>query len=233
MMNENVQALRQGANNVKREQNRYIWTVAHHYWVSDKVDRFGKDFAWAKRMTYLAMRAVEYEFQQWLPLRQSVLTAVHPDQLHDALRTLQQEVGTRTINRRRPSESSIVLSLRDDVMALTDHSGDATGRRSSRRRGLRSRLTDPRYAIHDKNGDWLGQGIPFNLGPEGALNYRCGERLWRVTATVQGDGLSEREPGVSLHGAEAEHVRQPVVSRARRWGQVPVRVGSAVPPPLR
>jgi hypothetical protein len=199
MMNENLQALRQGVNGAKREQNRYVGTVAYHYWLSDKVDRFFKDFAWAKRMTYLAMRAVEYEFQQTLPLRQAVLTASHPDQLQDAIRTLQQEVGTRTINRRRPDESSIVLSLRDDVLALPDHSIDAVGeRRLTPTRGLQSRLTDPRFALHDTDGNWLGQGIPFNLGPEGVLADRCGERLWRVTATVQGDGLSDSQPGVPL-----------------------------------
>jgi hypothetical protein len=199
LMNENVQALRQGTNDVKREKNRFVSTVAHHYWTSEKIDRFNNDFAWAKRMTYLAMRAVEYEFQQSLPLRQAVLTASHPDQLHEALRTLQQEVGTRTINRRRPSEASIVLSLRDELLALPDHTADVTGERKlTATRGLQQRLTDPRFAVYDKNGKWLGQGIPFNLGPEGALNYRCGERLWRITATVQGDGLSETQPGVSL-----------------------------------
>jgi hypothetical protein len=84
-------------------------------------------------------------------------------------------------------------------MALPDHSSDPAGeRRLTPMRGLQQRLTDPRFAVRDKDGRWLGQGIPFNLGPEGALNYRCGERLWRVTATVQGDGLSDTEPGVSL-----------------------------------
>jgi hypothetical protein len=199
MVNENLQAIRQGSNDVKREKDRFISTVAHHYWTSEKIDRFNKEFAWAKRMTYLAMRAVEYEFQQSLTLRGDVLTASHPDQLEDALRVIDQEVGTRTINRRRPEESSIVLSLRDDVLALVDHSADAVGeRRLTPLRGLEGRLMDAKYAVYDKNGKWLGQGIPFNLGPEGALNYRCGERLWRITATVQGDALSDREPGVSL-----------------------------------
>jgi hypothetical protein len=128
-----------------------------------------------------------------------VLVASHPDQLRDALRVLQQEVGTRTINRRRPSEASIVLSLRDEMMALADRSADPAGERQlTPMRGLQQRLIDRKFAVYDKSGNWLGQGIPFNLGPEGALNYRCGERLWRVTATVQGDGLSESQPGVSL-----------------------------------
>jgi hypothetical protein len=198
-MNENLQALRQGAADVKREQNRFISTVAFHYWVSEKIDRFNKDFDWAQRMTYLAMRAVEYEFQQSLALRTTILTASHPDQLQDAINALQQEQGTRTINRRRPSEDSIVLSLRDDVLGLVDHSADPAGEKQlTPTRGLQQRLTDPRFAVTDTSGNWLGQGIPFNLGPSGALAYRCGERLWRITATVQGDALSDSQPGVSL-----------------------------------
>jgi hypothetical protein len=198
-MNENLQALRQGSSDVKREQSRFVSTVAFHYWVSDKIDRFNKDFAWAKRMVYLAMRAVEYEFQQSLGLRSTILTASHPDQLLDAVNALQQEQGTRTINRRRPSEDSIVLSLRDDVLGLVDHSSDPSGEKQlTPMRGLQQRLTDPKFAVTDKSGNWLGQGIPFSLGPQAALNYRCGERLWRITATVQGDALSDSQPGVSL-----------------------------------
>ncbi len=167
--------------------------------MSDKIDRFEKDFAWAKRMVYLAMRAVEYEFQQSLGLRTAILTASHPDQLLDAVNALQQEQGTRTINRRRPSEDSIVLSFRDDVLGLADHSADPTGEKQlTPTRGLQQRLTDPKFAVTDKSGNWLGQGIPFSLGPQAALNYRCGERLWRITATVQGDALSDEQPGVSL-----------------------------------
>jgi hypothetical protein len=30
------------------------------------------------------------------------------------------------------------------------------------------------------------------------MEDRCGERLWRVTATVQGDGLSAQQPGTPL-----------------------------------
>jgi hypothetical protein len=32
----------------------------------------------------------------------------------------------------------------------------------------------------------------------GALVNRCAERLWRVTATVQGDGLSARDPSAAV-----------------------------------
>jgi hypothetical protein len=59
-------------------------------------------------------------------------------------------------------------------------------------------LWDDRYAVRDKKGNWLGQGVAFSIDPKGVLENRCGERLWRVTATVQGDGLRPLEPGTSL-----------------------------------
>ena len=39
---------------------------------------------------------------------------------------LQQEQATRSINRRRPEESSVVLSLRDDILKVADRSGVTT-----------------------------------------------------------------------------------------------------------
>jgi hypothetical protein len=116
---------------------------------------------------------------------------------------IQEEVGARTINRRRPEESSIVLSLRDEVLQLFDGTAPPGGmfvgeRRETSAVRFRNQLNDPKYGVYDHEGNWLGQGVPFSLGPTGALVNRCGERLWRVTATVQGDGLSQREPGVSV-----------------------------------
>ncbi|MBI4509511.1 MAG: hypothetical protein HY698_07725, partial [Deltaproteobacteria bacterium] len=113
-------AVTEGRAAVEREKGRTVPSVAHHYWLDEKITRFRKDFNWAKRLTYLAMRAVEFEFQQSLPLRQVILAATHPDQLHDAIRMLEQEQASRTINRRRPEESTLVLSLRDDILQIAN-----------------------------------------------------------------------------------------------------------------
>ena len=51
---------------------------------------------------------------------------------------------------------------------------------------IKKLLRDERYTIRDENGAWLGQGIAFSMKEQGVLENRCGERLWRVTATVQG-----------------------------------------------
>jgi hypothetical protein len=203
---ETGQTLAEGRAAEQREKGRPFGGYAHHYWLSEKVDRFTGDFAWSKRLTYLAMRAVEHDFQQSLGLRTRILSASHPDQLREIVRILQQEQASRTINRRRPEESSLVLSLRDDVLRVADRSMAPFGERAwGPAQRLRSRLAHPKFRIYDRKGDYLGQGIRFTLdqhagGGQGgvALTHRCGERMWRVTATVQGDGLSPREPGTPV-----------------------------------
>jgi hypothetical protein len=184
---------------LEREKARPTGDFVHHFWYDEKVERFNKDFAWAKRLTFLAMRAVEYEFQQSLPLRNAIVSAAHPDQLADVIRSLQQEQASRAINRRRPEESGLVVSLRDDILKVADRTDAPPGERNwpaSLR--FRGRLASDRYIIRDSNGVYLGQGVPFNLAPFGVLENRCGERLWRITATIQGDGLSSVEPGTQL-----------------------------------
>jgi hypothetical protein len=152
------------------------------------------------------MRAVEYEFQQSTPLRDQILGAHHADQLEDALLFLKQEQAARTINRRRPEESSVVLSVRDDILRIADRSEAKRGeRRWSPATRFMHRLLDPAFAVRDDRGRWIGQGIPFSLDSlaggvlsAGALVNRCAERLWRVSADIQGDGLSAKDPSVAV-----------------------------------
>lgn len=199
LLRSNDQAFYEGKAAVERERGRFVSTVAHHYWVNEKIDRFHEEFEWAKLLTYMSMRAVEYEFQQSFPLREAILSASHPDQLETALRQLQQELATRTINRRRPDLDSAVLSLRDDILGVKDNLNQGAGERNwTAAQRFRGRLWDPAYTLYDENGNWLGQGIPFTLTPEGILKNRCGERLDRVTATIQGDGLDATDPTAPL-----------------------------------
>ena len=64
LKDENKQAFLDGAAKVAEEQGRKYGSYAHTYWFDDKVDKFRKEMEWARRLTYLAMEAVEYEFQQ-------------------------------------------------------------------------------------------------------------------------------------------------------------------------
>jgi hypothetical protein len=145
------------------------------------------------------MLAVEYEFQQTLPYRSEIVSATDPAQMQDAVIALQQEEVSREINLRRPQSSSIVLSVRDDVLRLPDDSDLPAGERNwTPAQRFESRLSDPTYAYHDSQGNYLGQAVPFTLNPTGILQTRCGERLWDVTATIQGDGVDASAPGASV-----------------------------------
>jgi hypothetical protein len=200
LIEETQRELDSGAAALAREKERPAGDYAHHFWYDEKVERYRKEFDWAQRMTYLAMRAVEFEFQQYIPLRRQVLAAKHPDALEDVLRALHQEQASRAINRRRPEEASVVLSLRDDVFQVSDRSAETTAGERNWTPALRfrDRLWSSEFELRNKDGQWLGQGVPFSLRESGVLENRCGERMWRVTATVQGDGLSPLEPGTSL-----------------------------------
>lgn len=200
--------LDEGKATLERESNRTITNAAQHYWIDERMSRFRSEFTWAQRLTYLALRAVEYEYQQSIPLRKAVLGAQSPLELESVIRDLQREQATRTVNRKRPEMGSFVLSLRNDVLRVDDlrlrvaalsaagHSG--TVRNWSDTVVLRDRLMSRGYALHDADGRYLGQGIPFSLSEWGALRLRCGERLWRVTATVQGDFPGVAAPSVPL-----------------------------------
>jgi hypothetical protein len=199
LQDHNVLNLNTGTAALERDKDRHGPGFAYHFWYTERIERFHRELEWARRLTFLAMRAVEYELQQTVDLRTTILSASHPDELEAALRILRQEQGGRSINRRRPEEGSIVLSLRDDILQVQDRSDEPSGERNwTPAMRFKGRLSASQFAVWDKNGNYLGQGIPFNLRESGVLENRCGERLWRVTATVQGDGLSPLEPGTPL-----------------------------------
>ncbi|MFH0901063.1 MAG: hypothetical protein V2A73_10575, partial [Pseudomonadota bacterium] len=180
---------------IKRESGRTVPSIAHHYWLDERLDRFTKDFDWAQRLTYLAMQAVEYEYQQSLPLRKEILDATHPDQLLDVVRALQQEQLARTINGRRPEEATLVLSLRDDILKIQGREDAPLGERDwSANVIFQERLIDKPYQLY-VGERYLGQAIPFTIP---FVADRCAERLWRVTATLQGDALDVDEPAVTV-----------------------------------
>jgi hypothetical protein len=196
---QNNLAFVEGTAVFNRENDSPVGSLSHTFWVDEKIDRFKKDLEWSRRLTFMAMRAVEYEFQQSLPFRSEIVAATNASQLQDVILGLRQEQASRTINRRRPDQSSIVLSLRDDVLSVADHSDMPAGERDwTPAQRFASRLWDQRYAVRDRAGNWLGQGIPFTLDPSGILQTRCGERLWEVTATLQGDAIEETAPGAPV-----------------------------------
>ncbi|MFH0900955.1 MAG: hypothetical protein V2A73_10030, partial [Pseudomonadota bacterium] len=199
LLGELQQTILEGRAVVMRELDRTVPSIAHDYWLDERIDRFRREMEWARMLTFLAMRAVEYEFQQQLDLREQIIKARHPDELAQAVQTLRQEQLTRTIGGRRPEGGSIVLSVRDDVLDLASRETFSRSERNWEQRiRFQQRLWDPEYAVFDRDKRYLGQGIPIVLTPEGALRQRCAERLWRVVATIQGDLLGVETPSAPV-----------------------------------
>ena len=70
---ENRQALQEGIAVLNQEEGSPLSSLGHQFWVDEKVEQFKKEFEWARRLAFLAMRAVEYEFQQSLPFRSQIV----------------------------------------------------------------------------------------------------------------------------------------------------------------
>jgi hypothetical protein len=164
----------------------------HHYWVDDLIDQYQRRMGHARRLTYLALRAVEYESQQSLGLRGRVLTARHPARLQEVLADIEGRHSPMQGNQAfEVNERPVVLSLRDDILGLEDlaeNESRAPGDPPrSPEQAFRLLLRSGSARIHDRNNQYLGQGIRFELRPAGWSALSCAERTWRVTVSVQMD----------------------------------------------
>ncbi len=184
---------------IAREEGRVVPSLAHHYWLDERIREFTRTMEWARRLTYLSLRSVEYEFQQTLPIRGDIIGTHHPDGLAEAIQRLQQDQATRTINGRRPEMRTSVYSLRDDLLLLQEAPPGMPGLPTETpTQRLRRAIGDPRFAYFDSSGTYLGQAVPFSLAPIAELTFRCAERLWSIATSIQGDLLGAKSVSVPL-----------------------------------
>jgi hypothetical protein len=181
-------------------ESRQIPTMAHDYWLDEDADRYVRAMDTARRLTSLAVRAVEYERQAILgDLRLAVLSAQLPADLEEVVQSLQPLVRSPGINGRDPQDLPLVLSLRHEILQLADQQADPPGNLAlTEAERFRLYIQAPRFAVFDEDGEWLGQRVPFSLAPLAALGLRdaggvpifaeedCAERLWSVNASIQG-----------------------------------------------
>lgn len=160
-------------------RDRTIIPPTHDYWLSEAVTTFSRDQRYAKRLTYLAVRAVEFEYQQSLEVRARVLAAELPDELQAILQELSTTAGTRSVGGGRPAELQEVFSVRKDLFGLPTGLPPNTD-------PFRLRIKDPRQMVISPDGRYLGQLIPFTLGPELVAGNDCAERLWSVSVNIVG-----------------------------------------------
>ena len=186
-----------------REERRTLTPIASDFWISEEVELYRRHLRHARRTAYLAVLAAEYEYQFSSDARQRVLAARTPMELQAVIDGLRAQTMTGTVAGASPSDKLYVISLRDSLLQLSDHSQDPPGWQTlTPEERFRLRLTDASAAVYDAEGKWLGQQLPFSIAPLGALGIGdeqgipllagldCAERLWSVNASLLGDELS-------------------------------------------
>lgn len=189
-----------GLSTLAAAKGRAVAPLDHDYWLDEELERYLRRYRIASRITYLTVRAVEYEYQESLSARGDVLAAEIPDDLEQALDTLWTTAGTRRINGAAPTDLKVVISLKKHLLQLADNSEQAAGQSQySDTERLRLLLVDPKHQVFDDEGTFLGYQVPFQLAPLEQLGLgeingigvfarnSCAERLWSVNATIQGD----------------------------------------------
>lgn len=170
-------------------------------WLDRDLSRYRRALRLARRATYLAVRAVEYEFQANLLARGDALTADHPDDLEAVLQTLREVTATRQIEGARAAELTQIFSLRDHLLQLDGRESDDPSEQTlTAEERFRLYLTDPRFEIHE-GGVFMGRLVPFRIAPLGELARgqsgrfpiadanSCAERLWSLNVAIQGNPL--------------------------------------------
>lgn len=189
---------------VRMEEARLERSLPSQFALSEAAQLFTTRMAYAQRVTYLAVRAAEYEYQASLQARQQVMAATRPDQLESALQTVTALVNANRVAGAAPGSLHAVLSLRDHLLQLGDRSADPAGQQAlSEEERFRALLTAADNGVYDANGTYLGQLIPFSISPLGRLgrglsqgvpilaDNDCAERVWSVNAAVLGTGVFE------------------------------------------
>lgn len=195
-------ALAGGHVDVAEAASRVISPIATDFWLDEDVARYRAALRRARRVVYLGVVAAEYEFQLSLDYRDDVLAARSPLDLEAVVDGLRAYTATGTLDGAAPSDLVTVVSLRDHLLQVADQTGYPEGwHRLSSAERVRLLLTSPQLAVHDEDGTYLGQEIPFTITPFGTVGIGegqgipilagtdCAERLWSVNASLLGDDL--------------------------------------------
>ena len=197
--------LREGRLELQNELDRTRAPIDIDFWLDDRILTFERHMRAARRATYLAVMAVEYEYQFSSAERLATLAAQTPEELDRVLSNLRAFTMTGNIGGSNPGDLLAVVSLRDHILQLGDRGDSPPGfyQMSSEER-FEALLTSPQLAVYD-DGEYLGQEIPFQLAPMGRqalgdsqgisllAGTDCAERLWSANLTLQGEDLYQND----------------------------------------
>lgn len=171
---------------IERELTRPSIPVAFHYWLPDEMFNYRFLMDGARRYTYMALRAAEYDLQQRffapgdqtaLPSRAAVLGAWRPATLTQQLALLQNATAARKAGGGRPARSFLTLDVGKDILGLPTSD-------------LSAELSAHARPVYSTRGEYLGEGVRFSFVPRDGSSapvWRCAERLWRANAARDTD----------------------------------------------
>jgi hypothetical protein len=166
---------------IERELTRPSIPIAFHYWVPQAMANYRFHMDRARRYTYMALRATEYDLQQTFgapptqidqPSRAAVLGAWRPDTLAQQVTLLKAATDARRAGNARPSEDHLVVNVATELFGLPvgDPSFGVSLQANAR-------------PVYSTRGEYLGEGVRFSFVPADASSpplWRCAERLARA-----------------------------------------------------
>ena len=170
---------------IERERERASIPIAFHYWLAEDLATYQRLFESARRYTYIALRATEYDTQDTYttpmdprPLRSAVLGATHPEQLRAQLERLRGQTQPRLVWGNEPKLGHMTFDLGHRYFGLPESSPD-----------FGSALKAHLRPVYSSTAEYLGQGVRFSLVPKNDADvpvWRCAERIWRVNVGAVG-----------------------------------------------
>ena len=193
--------LQEGQLELQNEIERTRAPLDIDFWLDDRINSLERYMRAARRATYLAVMAVEYEYQFSSAERHAALAAEIPADFERILDNLRAFTMAGNVGGSNPGELLAVVSLRDHILQLGDNSDVPPGfyEMSSADR-FEALLNSSEFAVYE-DGQYQGQEIPFQLAPMGqqALGSHqgisllagtdCAERLWSANMSLHGEDL--------------------------------------------
>jgi hypothetical protein len=182
---------------LQNESERRVDPLSLDFWMAEAIETYRDHVRQARRASYLAMLAVEYEFQYSSAEAGRILAADSPADLEDSLDALRAVTLTGTVGGALPANLFAVVSLSEHVVDVADQSampaGWATMTPAQR---FHVWLTHPSNSVYDDEGNYLGQEVDFAVWPNSEATgipilagTDCAERVWSVNASLLGTGL--------------------------------------------
>ena len=169
--------------------------------LSDTVNRL-------KLSLIYANRAIEYEFQQSLFSEGQIRSTNDLVELETIAQNMRSAVLSGQIGTGNPSQTTLVLSFRDQILQIPEQEEPAAGYHNLPvSTSFQEVLSSKRHAVYDENGTYAGQLIPFTLSPRTSKvgevgiseflggDTTCGERLWSMGAVIVGEQALPLESG--------------------------------------